>query len=203
MTLRSASAGRLRGSLFVDYELDGKGRSLAMKSSVERFDSQRMRAERIAEADFAELNRMNQDARVMATLGGIRTEEQTRDFLRASIEHWERHGFGIWIFRERQQGNFVGRAGLRHVTIEDTPEVELLYAAMAEFWRKGLGAEMARSVLEVGARELALRDVIAFTLPNNRASRGVMEKVGFQYERDITWASLPHVLYRRRIADLK
>jgi len=35
-------------------------------------------------------------------------------------------------------------------------------------------------------------------LPTNKASRRVMEKVGFQYEKDVVWADLPHVLYRLR-----
>ncbi len=34
------------------------------------------------------------------------------------------------------------------------------------------------------------------TLPTNRASRRVMEKAGFGYERDTVHAGLPHVLYR-------
>jgi hypothetical protein len=29
----------------------------------------------------------------------------------------------------------------------------------------------------------------------------VMEKAGFKYERDIVWADMPHVLYRRRRED--
>jgi RimJ/RimL family protein N-acetyltransferase len=30
----------------------------------------------------------------------------------------------------------------------------------------------------------------------NRASRRVMEKLGFEYEREVVHANLPHVLYR-------
>ena len=39
-------------------------------------------------------------------------------------------------------------------------------------------------------------DIVSFALPTNRASRRVMEKVGFKYERDILHLNLPHVLYR-------
>ncbi len=35
------------------------------------------------------------------------------------------------------------------------------------------------------------------TLPDNLASRRVMGKAGFAYEREIEHAGLPHVLYRR------
>ncbi len=56
---------------------------------------------------------------------------------------------------------------------------------------------MARAILDI-ATKLGIRDLVAFTLPTNLGSRGVMEKAGFRYERDITWANLPHVLYRRK-----
>lgn len=41
-------------------------------------------------------------------------------------------------------------------------------------------------------------ELVAFTLPHNAASRRVMEKAGFAYERDTEHAGLPHVLYRSR-----
>ena len=155
-------------------------------------------ADRITEDDFADLFRMNQDAAVMATLGGIKSEAQTREFLQSAIEHWGRHGYGIWIFRTRGEGRFVGRAGLRNVTLGDTAEVELLYALMPDFWRQGFATEMSRVVLAAAAT-LGIADIVAFTMPTNFGSRGVMEKVGLTYERDFIWAGLPHVLYRRRL----
>src|ERR1700683_5484871 len=163
--------------------------------NVDTFLTPRMDANRITHNDFADLLRMNQNATVMATLGGIKTEAQTREFLRSGIEHWERHGYGIWIFRTRDQGRFVGRAGLRNVTIENSAEVELLYALMPEFWRQGFATEMSRAILEAAAA-LGIADIVAFTMPTNVGSRGVMEKVGFTYERDFIWANLPHVRYR-------
>ncbi len=42
----------------------------------------------------------------------------------------------------------------------------------------------------------ALSEVVSYTLPHNAASRRVMEKLGFSYEREIVHADLPHVLYR-------
>src|ERR1700683_5730571 len=103
--------------------------------NVETFLTPRMDADRITEDDFADLLRMNQNSTLMATLAGIKTEAQTREFLRSSIEHWERHGYGIWIFRTRDEGRFVGRAGLRNVTIENSAEVELVSALVAGRWR--------------------------------------------------------------------
>lgn len=160
-----------------------------------RFETPRMIAERVSDSDFDDLVRMNQDTRVMATLGGVRSENETGEALSAMLAHWNRHGFGIWIFRERGTRAFVGRAGLRNRRVEEIGEIELLYAVMAEFWQSGFASEMARALLDL-AREIGIESVVAFTLPSNLGSRRVMEKAGMHFEREITWAGLPHLLYR-------
>jgi ribosomal-protein-alanine N-acetyltransferase len=49
--------------------------------------------------------------------------------------------------------------------------------------------------VELAFGPLGLDRLVAFTLPDNVASRRVMEKSGFIYERHIEHAGLPHVLY--------
>jgi RimJ/RimL family protein N-acetyltransferase len=73
-----------------------------------------------------------------------------------------------------------------------------------ERWRQGLATELARAAVEVAFDDLDLDEIVAFTLPDNIASRRVMEKAGFTYDRDIQRAGIPHVLYRRsRIMDAR
>ena len=93
---------------------------------------------------------------------------------------------------------FVGRGGLRRVVIDGKDEVEVGYGLMPEFWGQGLATELAVASVRVGFEVLKLPDVVSFTLPTNKKSRRVMEKAGFQYEKDVVWADLPHVLYRLR-----
>ena len=52
-------------------------------------------------------------------------------------------------------------------------------------------------VPQVAFDDLGLGEIVAFTLPTNVASRRVMDKSGFTFERKIEHAGLPHVLYRR------
>jgi RimJ/RimL family protein N-acetyltransferase len=76
--------------------------------------------------------------------------------------------------------------------------VELGYAIVAERWGEGLATELGAAAIEIGFRDLDLEEIVAFTLPNNVASRRVMEKLGFAYERNFLWKSKDHVLYRIR-----
>jgi ribosomal-protein-alanine N-acetyltransferase len=164
--------------------------------------TRRLSAEALSPDHVIELCRMHSDPGVMATLGGTRSDEETRAFLRGNLDHWAEHGFGLFVFRNRTSGAFVGRGGLRHVDLGGKDEVELAYALKSAFWGKGLATEMAASVLRLGIDKLGLTDIVAFTLTTNIASRRVMEKLGFRFERDILHAGLPHVVFRNAAAGL-
>jgi ribosomal-protein-alanine N-acetyltransferase len=109
---------------------------------------------------------------------------------------WDEDGFGYWLFRDRESGEPVGRGGLSRAHVAGADEVEVGWAVMPERWGRGYATELGGAAVEVAFGVLGLADVVAFTLPDNLASRRVMEKLGFSYEREIVWADLPHVLYR-------
>jgi [ribosomal protein S5]-alanine N-acetyltransferase len=163
---------------------------------VRTFCTNHLLATCLSTEDFDDLSAMHQDPRVMFTLGGIRSAGQTRRYLQDNLAHWENHGYGLWMFRAKSDHRFIGRGGLRKVTVEGNTEIELAYAVMGEFWGKGLATEMATASLNVAFQHLDFREIVAFTMPTNHASRRVMEKVGLRYERDVVHAGLPHVLYR-------
>jgi len=164
-------------------------------TTLDRFYTDRLEALALRADDLDALHSLHQDPRVMATLGGVRTYERTQQFLKTNLEHWNEHGFGLWTFRT-EDGAFVGRGGLRHVRVGGCDEVELAYALRSEAWGKGLATEMARAILAIGFCKLELPQIVAFTLKPNDRSIGVMEKVGCVFEREISHAGTPHVLYR-------
>jgi ribosomal-protein-alanine N-acetyltransferase len=150
----------------------------------------------LAGEDLPAIAAMHQDPRVMATLGGLRSHEESERFVAAMAEHWERHGFGLWMAHERETGAFAGRGGLHRVEVLGRPEVEVAYAFLPGFWGRGLATELARESVRVAFSELGLAELVGFTLLENAASRRVLEKLGFRYERDFERAGLPHRLFR-------
>ena len=96
------------------------------------------------------------------------------------------------------RGNSPDGAVSRHVLVEGRDEVEVGYGFVPEYWGRGFATELARESVRVGFNELRLPNMVSFTLPTNLASRRVMEKAGFRYERDFIYANLTHVLYRQR-----
>jgi [ribosomal protein S5]-alanine N-acetyltransferase len=162
----------------------------------ERLETASLVLSRPTTADFADLNAMHGDARVMATLGGLRTPEQLEAGNQRLLARWEQAGFGWWIARHRPDGRFAGRGGLQRVSVAGRDEVEVGYGLVPEFWGRGLAGEIATESVRVGFQALGLSELVCFTLPTNVRSRRVMEKAGFRYERDEEYAGLPHVFYR-------
>ena len=167
--------------------------------SVDSWTSRRLIAERITLDHFDEIRQLHRDPAVMKTLsadGRILPDETTRTGLKQAVEHWQRHGFGFWILRDRGDHSFIGRGGLKIYRIDDRDEVGLAYAVVFPRWGQGYGTEMAQASLEIGFSRLGLPEVSSWTLPVNHASQRVMEKLGFLYEREFEFAGLTHCYYR-------
>lgn len=128
--------------------------------------------------------------------------EPMAPFVRADVErllrhdrsHWQIHGYGPWSLTARESGEFIGRAGLAWTRVEGREEVELPWALLPSFHREGLASEAGIAAIET-ARQIGLKKVISLALIDNRASRGVMEKIGLHYVRDVEHVKLPHALY--------
>jgi RimJ/RimL family protein N-acetyltransferase len=160
------------------------------------FMLRRLFAERLTDAHLSMLRRMDNNAQMMASLGGVRSDAETKAYLERNLAHWAEHGFGIWILRDPTTGRVVGRAGLRHLLVEGTPEVELAYALLPEFWGRGLATDAARACVTIAREWLGLPSVVALTTPDHTASQRVLLKASLVPEREVTHAGIPHILFR-------
>lgn len=169
---------------------------------LERIETPRMVLERLGLGDLDEVSTLLRDPRVAATGwpgGRPPTEREVLVSVEDKQRHWERYGFGMWMMRDRETGEMVGRGGLQWTTyVKDLDEVEVGWSVVPERWRQGLATELALASIDVGFGPLDLGRIVAFTTPDNVASRRVMEKSGFSYDRDILHVGIPHVLYEIR-----
>jgi ribosomal-protein-alanine N-acetyltransferase len=167
--------------------------------NIESFITARLLAERVSSSQFNEIHRLHTDPQVMKTLspkGKPLLRKETRDQIRQCIEHWERHGFGFWVFRRKTDGEFIGRGGLKIYKIDGKDVIGLAYAVLSNYWNLGFATEIAQASLEVGFRRFGFSEIVSWTLPANLASQRVLEKFGFRYERDFEFAGLRHRFYR-------
>ena len=126
-------------------------------------------------------------------------ENDPPSLLRRDRLHWAEHGFGPWVMSERRSGEFLGRAGLEWTSLADERVLSVSWAIVPWRWGEGLATEAGQAAIET-ASELGLAEVVSFTLPQNVASRRVMEKIGLRRAGEARHAGLPHVVYRLRLA---
>ena len=109
-------------------------------------------------------------------------------------------------------GAFIGFVGLSvpSFTSHFTPCVEIGWRLMKEHWGNGYASEAAAACLRFGFENLKLQEIVAFTVPLNKRSIGVMEKIGMSrapaddFDHPKLSAGHPlqrHVLYRINRSD--
>ncbi len=108
--------------------------------------------------------------------------DQTRAAINSIAECWRQHNFGVWAVVYKKHQKLIGHCGLKF--LENTPEVQIGYLLLKDYWRRGLGTEAAAAVLKYGFEVVKLERIVAIAKPENIASRRVMEKVGMKYEKD-------------------
>jgi [ribosomal protein S5]-alanine N-acetyltransferase len=160
--------------------------------------TERLALEPLGPEHVAGLARILGDPRVGATLGGVQDEAWVRKHVASVQQAWARDGVNWWAALDRSTGELVGRGGLNRKVIDDAEELEAGWTVAPERWGQGLATEIGAAAVAY-ARERGRANLISITLPHNVASRRIMEKLDFAYERDIEYAGLPHVLYRKTL----
>lgn len=166
---------------------------------IETFDTDRLAARRVRADDAVDMHRLHTDPRVMAPIGGaIASWDEAEALTRRMIDHWARHGYGVWVLRLRDGGGFVGRAGLRRRDIDGVGETELMCALASDHWGRGYATEAARAVIRIAIDHLMLPSLVACASPTDFPSRRLLETLGFAFERDMINAGRPQTLHRLR-----
>jgi len=168
---------------------------------IAEWQTKRLVAQKLDSQHLEDICRLHRDPAVMRTLstdGRPVPKRDTITSLEMAEDHWDRHGFGLWIFYDRANGSFVGRGGLLQYTLADLygrQEVGLAYAVASPWWGKGMATEMAHGALSIAFGNLHLKNVASWTLPHNAASQCILTKLGFRFETDFVFKSLLHKFY--------
>jgi RimJ/RimL family protein N-acetyltransferase len=163
------------------------------------------------DADLSAFARLNDDPAVMEFLARRLSRDES-DALAARIRTAiETRGWGFWAVEVKEAGPtaapFIGFVGLSVPSFEAhfTPCVEIGWRLAKEHWGRGYASEAAAAGLRFAFDNLKLQQIVAFTVPLNKRSMHVMERIGMS--RDLTGdfehpklppghPFRPHVLYR-------
>jgi ribosomal-protein-alanine N-acetyltransferase len=162
---------------------------------MESFSTERTLLRPLTQADASELFLTTGDAEVMKYWRGgpDKTLEQTEAGIAKINSHWNRHGFGDWGVELKKNGELIGFCGLHY--IEDMAEVNIGYALKKEVWRKGLGYEVCRRVLDYGFGALDVNEIVAVIRPENTTSIRLAQKLGMVFTKEFVWKGGVRVAY--------
>jgi len=172
-------------------------------------ETARLRLRDWRDQDREPFHRITSDPLVMEYFPAPLSREESGALIDRIKAHQAQHGFTFFAAELRHTAQFIGFIGMVYTPFEApfTPCVEIGWRLAAESWGQGLATEGARAVLQFGLDELKLPEIVALTVPANRRSRRVMEKLGMIYDPadDFEHPGLPpghplrpHVLYRVR-----
>lgn len=151
--------------------------------------------------------RINQDKRVIECLRGPLAMEEVRAFIAAMNKQQDVRGYSLWAVEEKATGELMGFIGLNFIDWQAhfTPAVEIGWRLGSQYWGRGYATEGAQAVLHHGFEKTGLEEIVAITVPANKRSSRVMEKIGMMrdLEGDFLHPKLEvghplsqHMLYR-------
>jgi RimJ/RimL family protein N-acetyltransferase len=169
--------------------------------------SERLILRRWRDEDLEPFAALNADPVAMRFMPGAMTRDETRALIARMEEHHRGHGFGVWAVEAPGVAPFVGFLGLQRVGFEApfTPAVEIGWRLAPAFWGQGFATEGAKVAIRFGFENLNLDQIVSFTVPSNKASWAVMERIGMTRDAhgDFDHPRLPeghplrrHILYR-------
>ncbi len=141
----------------------------------------RLRLRRWSEDDRPAFAAMNADRAVMEHLPGVLDRAGSDALLDRLEAVWDERGVGLWAVERRDDGAFLGWAGLNPMP-PGTPgagEWEIGWRFVREAWGHGYATEAAREGLRV-ARARGEARVWSTTVPANVRSTGVMRRLGLE-----------------------
>ena len=114
---------------------------------------------------------------------GIRTVDDAVTYIGKMTDMYEKYGHGALLISLKDSGTPIGLAGLfRRAVLDDA---DIGFALLPEFYGQGYAFEASAVVLQQGRDELGLKRITGITIPSNRSSIKLMEKLGLTFEKSI------------------
>ena len=155
-----------------------------MSPRIDQLETVRLLLRRFTEADRAPFAAMNTDPHVTEHLAGPMTRADSDAFVDRILAHWDTWGYGPHAVQQQADpdGDMIGYIGLwHHRALPD--EVEIGWRLARTAWGRGLATEGAMVVRDAAFDVLELERLVSLTTDENIASRRVMDKLGFRYDR--------------------
>ena len=147
-----------------------------------RLETNRLAIYHLCADDLVDLHRMDTDLSVRRYIDGKASSwEKTKEYLSENIISYRENGYGRYAIRDRFTNEFLGICGF----LCENYGVDLGYRFLPSSWGKGIATEAALAVLKKGIPNHLREKVVGIVLPENKASKTVLTKVGFKWKENV------------------
>ena len=149
---------------------------------------------------------------VMRHLGGVQSREEWQAAYQRISGFTRDFGHTFWILERKSDGELLGFCGLKRVNspgagdLTGTPEIGWRLRESA--WGQGIAKEAAIASLDLAFGRFGYSEVIALTVPGNKNSWGLMERLGMKRREDLDFIDSrfgpdlnPSIVYRIDASD--
>jgi len=100
------------------------------------------------------------------------------------LKSYTDHGFGFYKLQLKEEKNkSIGICGL--IKRKELDYVDIGFALLPEYERKGFGYESSIEILHFAKSKLKLDRILAITLPVNKSSINLLEKLGLTFQKKV------------------
>ena len=147
-----------------------------------RLETNRLAIYHLCADDLVDLHRMDTDLSVRRYIDGKASSwEKTKEYLSENIISYRENGYGRYAIRDRFTNEFLGICGF----LCENYGVDFGYRFLPSSWGKGIATEAALAVLKKGIPNHLREKVVGIVLPENKASKTVLTKVGFKWKENV------------------
>ncbi|AKQ47458.1 hypothetical protein TH63_03005 [Rufibacter radiotolerans] len=116
----------------------------------------------------------------------IQTQDQARFYLtNGPLKSYEQHGYGPSLVARKEDQKPIGLCGIINRENLDTPDIG--FALLPDFMGKGYGYEIASATLAYAQNQLKLTKISAITMPYNKNSIQLLEKIGLVFRKTFSF----------------
>lgn len=131
--------------------------------------------------DLDDLTKLYTDPDVAQhTYLGTRTPDQCEGILEEYLATWVKNGWGMFHVSRKEDGAFVGEAGIFELWGRDAPHIR--YLLVKKHWGKGYASEAAKAVTDWCFEDLDLTHLYGVTEEPNPQSTAVLVKTGYRVD---------------------
>ena len=153
---------------------------------METFETERLILRKILPSDEDRLFLLDSNPDVLKYIGVpvVENIDQIRSLIEMLQIQYHENGIGRWAVIEKESGLIIGWSGLKYYTEtlnNHSNFYDLGYRFLPEYWGRGYATETSNFWLEYAFNTLNQTEVFATTDINHKASKNVLQKVGFKW----------------------